>query len=105
MSAFERSADIVMLSVSAIYMSTRPVTAAARAWTHNPITPKEAVSLALGSGHGQFTRHVREVPKTKVAVPSTMTARLRPRLTASALLGAPFSGGDRAGTKPNGFEL
>jgi hypothetical protein len=43
--------------------------------------------------------------QTKVAVPSTMTARLRPRLTASALLGAPFSGGDRAGTKPNGFEL
>jgi hypothetical protein len=55
MSAFERSADIVKLSASAIYMSTRPVTAAARAWTHNPITPKEAVSLALGSGRGQFT--------------------------------------------------
>jgi hypothetical protein len=27
------------------------------------------------------------------------------KLTGSALLDAPFSDGDRAGTKPNGFEL
>ena len=60
-------------------------------------------------------------PRTEIALHSTTRASSqsslagnsrqtragwpRPKLTVSALPGAPFSDGDRAGTKPNGFEL
>ena len=56
-------------------------------------------------GHGSSPGMSVKCQKTEIAVPSTMTADLRPRLTALALPGAPFSGSSHAGCEAEWFEL